>query len=149
MSQASRAKIIVILTLLLMAMTSPAHAQLTPSDRGGSLYMQKCISCHGLDKNKSGPMLRGVFENKAGQVKGFAYSAALLKSGITWDAITLGKFLANPANVIKGTTMVGSVEAQKDRDDLVEFLKNIPKTPAPQTPTSKSKAATQKKSSTP
>src|SRR6266849_7801429 len=34
--------------------------------RGQQLFSERCASCHALDVNKTGPMLGGVFERKAG-----------------------------------------------------------------------------------
>lgn len=45
------------------------------------------------------------------------------KSGIVWNAKTLDRFIADPTNVVRGTTMTyAGVKDPKERGDLVEYL---------------------------
>lgn len=91
--------------------------------RGQALYA-RCIGCHSIDRNRVGPMHRGLFGRTAGSVAGFDYSAAMKRSGIVWDAATLDDFLANPRAVVPGTRMTyaGIADAQ-ERADLIAYLK--------------------------
>ena len=69
----------------------PAH--------GKSLY-QACESCHSINENDIGPKHRGVVGRRAGIVPGYAYSAALKNSGLTWDEATLNRWLVNPSALV-------------------------------------------------
>src|SRR3546814_8739329 len=62
---------------------------------GRTLY-QTCSGCHSLDENDIGPKHRGVVGRKAGAVAGYAYSAAIRKSGIVWTQANLDRWLTNP-----------------------------------------------------
>jgi cytochrome c len=71
-----------------------------------------------------GPNLYGVFGRKAGIKAGFAYSAGLKASGLTWDAASLDKWITDPKKVSADTKMayVG-MEDPKDRTDVIAYLK--------------------------
>jgi len=62
----------------------------------------------------------------SGHVAGFAYSPAMLKSGLTWDEATLDKYLANPMKTVPGTKMVfpGLSDAAQ-RKAVIEYLKTL------------------------
>ena len=99
--------------------------------RGGQRYQTKCAACHSPDYNGVGPMHRGVFGRLAGTAKGYVYSPALAKSGITWDEKTLDRWLSNPEKVAPGQRMGFSVEDAQERADLIAHLKTLsaPKSP--------------------
>ena len=86
-----------------------------------------CKSCHTLVQggaNMTGPNLYGVFGRKAGVEPGFTYSDDLKATGVTWDAPTIDKWIANPKAMAAGTKMsfVG-VKNEKDRVDVIAYLK--------------------------
>lgn len=93
----------------------------------GAAELQKCKICHSLDQggaNRVGPNLYGLFGRKAGSVAGFAYSDAMKKSGIVWDADSLEKYLRDPRADLPGNRM--SFPGIKDGavlDDLLARLK--------------------------
>ena len=83
----------------------------------------------------TGPSLAGVLGRKAGSLESFGrYSAALRKSGIVWNALTLDAWIANPEKAVPGNFMsfAGLPEARA-RADLVAFLRAASegKAPAP------------------
>jgi cytochrome c len=90
---------------------------------GQLIYSSRCIACHSIDANRTGPAHRGVYGRKAGSVAGFDYSPALKKSKIVWNEKTLNKWLANPEKLIPGQKMGYSVPDAKDRMDLIAYLK--------------------------
>jgi cytochrome c len=91
--------------------------------RGEKLYA-RCAACHALAYDRVGPRHCGVLGRRAGSVPGFEYSPALKKSGITWTAKALDRFLAAPLEVVPGTTMTyAGVADPKERADLIAYLK--------------------------
>ena len=110
---------------LLMAV--PAHAQNAPA--GASLFKQRCQVCHSVtpgQKAMMAPNLAGLAGRKAASTT-FAYSDALKKSALTWNAATPDKFLAGPSRLVPGTRMVVSVADAKQRADLVAYLSTLKK----------------------
>lgn len=90
--------------------------------RGEQIYA-RCIGCHSLDWDRTGPRHCGLLGRRAGTVPGFAYSPAMSGSGITWDAANLDRFLANPTEVVPGTRMTfAGVPDAAERRDLVAWL---------------------------
>ena len=117
--------------LLLAPLTEMASAQSNPATtavlsgdpaRGETLY-QGCMDCHSIDKNDVGPMHRGVVGRRAGIIAGYGYSAALKKSGLTWDEPTLDRWLIDPGALVAGTKMFYAVERPQDRADIIAYLK--------------------------
>jgi cytochrome c len=86
-----------------------------------------CFGCHRFEagKNGAGPSLHGVFDRKAGEAPGFAYSDALKNSGIVWNEENLEKWVQGPKEMVAGTKMVlvKPVTDKKDRDDLIAYIK--------------------------
>ena len=78
-------------------------------------------------ENKLGPSLAGVFGRKAGTEPGFSYSSALKGQNITWDEASLNEWLQGPGKFVKGTKMIYSVPDEKDRQDVVAYLKTLSK----------------------
>lgn len=93
----------------------------------GGMAFQQCAECHSPGAGDgAGPGLKGVFGRRAGTKDGFAYSAALTKSALVWDAPTLDAFLSHPQKSVPGTTMTwpGDDDA-KERADLIAYLKTL------------------------
>ena len=106
---------------LLLAGSAVAYAEGDPA-KGEQVY-HRCQGCHSIDRNRIGPMHKGLFGRTAGSVPGFDYSAAMKSSGIVWTAATLDLFLQGPRQMVPGTkmTFVGLPKAQ-DRADLIAYL---------------------------
>lgn len=93
----------------------------------GQRKFAMCRSCHTITEggsNMTGPNLHGVFGHKAGQHADYKFSEALANSGLTWDAATLDKWVANPRGLVPGTKMAfAGLKDPKDRIDLIGYLK--------------------------
>jgi cytochrome c2 len=92
----------------------------------GRVVYDRCASCHGsnLEGSAMGPPLRGVFGNRVAARAGYAYSPALRNFGGLWTRPRLNDFLANPAQVIPGTTMrYDGVRDRAERLALIEYLR--------------------------
>ncbi len=105
------------------------NAQAQEAAKGKKVF-NKCKICHSLKKGKKkiGPSLYGVIGRKAGTVKGFRYSKAMKKSGVVWDDKSLDAYLTKPKKFIPGTKMTfAGIKKQKDRDNLIAYLKQAAK----------------------
>jgi cytochrome c len=91
--------------------------------RGKIAFEKRCTGCHALDGDREGPRLAGVFGRKAGTVHGFAYSAGLKNSGITWNEATLEKWLSDPDAMVPGNNMDFRVPKAQERSDLIAYFK--------------------------
>ncbi|MFY9288922.1 MAG: c-type cytochrome [Alphaproteobacteria bacterium] len=111
----------------LLIMVSSAHAEeiVGESARGALLFSARCSVCHASNVNKNGPLMHGVLGRKAGSVSYFAYSPAMRDSKLVWNKETLDAYLADPPNVLPGTTMYLKVPVAKDRADIIAYLKGL------------------------
>ncbi|HVN46143.1 MAG TPA: c-type cytochrome [Steroidobacteraceae bacterium] len=96
--------------------------RLTADPVHGKAVYQACMACHSLDEDDVGPKHRGVVGRVAAAVPGYAYSPALKRSGLTWDATTLDRWLANPQALVPGTKMFFALPDPKDRADVIAYL---------------------------
>jgi cytochrome c len=117
------------------ALAGPGHAASTqratppPAPSGphgnpanGVRLYQSCMGCHSLDENDVGPRHRGVVGRKAASVPGYAYSAALKKSGIVWTPAMLDRWLSGPQAMVPGAKMYFSVANPQNRADIIAYL---------------------------
>ena len=105
---------------------SAASADVDPV-KGEHIY-HRCQGCHSIDRNRVGPMHKGLFGRPAGSVAGFSYSEALKNSGIVWSEQTLDQFLQGPRKMVPGTKMTyAGVADPQDRADLIAYLKQATK----------------------
>jgi len=94
----------------------------TAAERGEQVYA-RCMGCHSLDYDRTGPRHCGLVGRLAGSVADFVYSEEMKQSGITWDVESLDRFLADPAGVVPGTLMTyAGVADEGERGDLIAFL---------------------------
>jgi cytochrome c len=91
--------------------------------RGEQIYA-RCLACHALEYNRTGPKHCGVVGRPAGVVPGYEYSDAMKRSKLVWNEKTLDRFLAEPLKVVPGTTMTyAGVPDENERADLIAYLK--------------------------
>ena len=111
------------------------------SRQGKIFFQQSCAICHADSLGpgngvmvRQGPSLVDILGRRAASGLSFNYTKALAASGLTWDAPTLNRFLANPMTAVPGTAMVISVPKAADRLDVIAYLATL-KVPAGVSPT--------------
>jgi cytochrome c len=119
------------LALAALLLLAPLSARaLPPGDAArGEKVAQRCLACHAVDRDRTGPHHAGLVGRRAGSVDGFAYSAAMKKAGaggLVWTRETLDRFLANPTRVVPGTRMgYAGVKDEQERADLIAYLERL------------------------
>jgi cytochrome c len=115
------------IALLALTLLSPIlkPAATADADRGKTIFEKRCTGCHALDIDKEGPRLSGVFGRAAGSVPTFAYSDAVKKSGVSWDAASLDKWLTDPDAFIPDSNMAFRVVDAGERSAIIAYLKQI------------------------
>jgi cytochrome c len=102
---------------------APAGAAPPGDPVNGEAVYSRCLACHALAYDRTGPRHCGLIGRRAGAVKGFPYTEAMKRSGIVWTAATLDRFLANPMGVVPGTAMgYSGIADAKERADLIAWL---------------------------
>ena len=116
----------VAVALAATAVAVPAAAQMPAGNAAaGEKVFAQCKTCHVVEKgvNRVGPSLHGVVGRKSGTAPGFKYSAANLKSGVTWTAPVLFQYLEAPMKFMPGTKMAfAGLKKPQDRADVIAFL---------------------------
>jgi cytochrome c2 len=113
------------LLALLVSALGPAAVSAQPASdpaAGENLFLDRCAMCHVAEGGGQGPSLTGVYGRRAASKPGFAYSAALKASGLTWTGPELDRFLADPAKAVPGTAMPIRIADPKQRADLIAYL---------------------------
>lgn len=92
--------------------------------RHGEEVYGRCLACHSVEGNRTGPQHCGLFGRRAGTAPGFdGYSPAMRASGIVWNGETLDRFLADPLAVVPMTFMTyAGVPDPADRAALIAWL---------------------------
>ncbi|WP_188823450.1 c-type cytochrome [Novosphingobium indicum] len=100
-------------------------AQSPASLEAGRIYFRNnCAACHSVEPGKESgfaPNLFGLGGRLSGSGPGGG-SKALVDAKIAWNQETLQSFLADPAGLAPGTSMVISVTNPGDRSALVFYL---------------------------
>jgi cytochrome c len=102
-----------------------AQPLLGGNNPGKEMFEKRCTGCHALDNEKTGPRLRGVFGRPAASVPTFPYSDSLRKSGVTWDAASLDKWLTDPDAFVPDNDMAFRVPNKEERATIIEYLKDL------------------------
>ena len=112
---------------LLAASTMAANA--AGDAKAGEAVFKRCAVCHTSDKGGGdalGPNLFGVVGRKAATRPGFAYSAPLQKSGLTWTEANLTKWVAGPMKMVPGTKMAfAGISSKKQQADVTAYLATL------------------------
>src|ERR1700757_1781993 len=109
---------------LLLAGSATAAPAANPA-AGQQIFKAQCSICHSVAAgvNGIGPHIFGVVGRSAGGGSGFQYPADHKKTGVTWDAATLDKYLPNPRAMVPDTSMIyAGLKNDAERADLVAYL---------------------------
>lgn len=92
--------------------------------RGEQLYT-RCVACHAIEGNRTGPQHCGLFGRNAGAAPGYdAYSRAMRDAKIVWNDRSLDGFLRAPTEFLPGTAMgYAGVKDARERADLIAWLR--------------------------
>jgi len=71
------------------------HAAVAADARIGETIYSRCLACHALAYDRTGPRHCGLFGRRAGSVKGFAYSDARKRSSVFSVQTMLDRFIAS------------------------------------------------------
>jgi cytochrome c len=116
-----------IIGLFAVAQLSRGLAQSVPAaaaPSGPRLFTQQCAACHSMTAGETrvGPSLAGIAGKTAGKQPGFAYSPALKRSGMKWNAVTLDRWLSDTNAAIPGSVMNYKQADAAKRKALVTYL---------------------------
>lgn len=118
----------ILQVVVALACPMPPAVAGTPEARRGEVLWRKCSACHSVEpqgRNRVGPRLHGLFGRQAGSVADFRYTEALRNSGIVWNEETLDRFLKDAESMVPGTKMSGGLSLERDRADLIAWLKQV------------------------
>lgn len=101
----------------------------------GAKVARKCSACHTFDKggaNRVGPNLWNIVDRPMGSHEGYNYSSAMAGESGNWTYEKLNHFLASPKDFVPGTKMTfAGIKDDKDRTDLIAYLRTLSDNPAP------------------
>lgn len=113
-------------TAVLAAVLAVGQAQAGDAANGEKVFKKQCKKCHKISddmKKAVGPNLYGVVGRAAGSVDGFKYSSAMTDSGLTWDAETIDKYLADPKGFVPKNKMAfKGLKEESDRADVIAYI---------------------------
>jgi cytochrome c len=135
------------LGLLFAGVLPFAAAEAQGSAEDGEAVFRKCMACHRVGpeaKNLTGPVLNNVLGRPAGTVPEFAYSdlnKAAGANGLVWTEALIFTYLEDPNAFLKkfltdkgkpdlavgATRMVFKLADEKDRQDVIAYLKKFSK----------------------
>ena len=99
--------------------------------RAGEAIYARCLACHALAYDRTGPKHCGLFGRRAGSLPGFKYSEAMQRSEVVWSEKSLDRFLADPLQALPGTAMgYAGVKDRRERADLIAYLRQANDSPA-------------------
>jgi cytochrome c len=126
------ARVIALVALVAMASTPALGAG---DATQGAMLFQACAACHSTKAGThlTGPSLANIWGHRAGTVPGFSrYSDAMKHANVRWDEETLDKWLANPEEMVPGTSMTfPGVQERTARQDIVAYLRAVAEDKAP------------------
>lgn len=122
-------KALLALSLLAVSIWQPAQVLAADAAAGEQVFRRICSTCHiatAEGRRGVGPTLFGVVGRKSGTVDGFRYSPANQAAGIVWTPEILDKYIANPREVVPGTSMTyAGLRNDADRANVIAYLQTL------------------------
>ena len=121
----------ILLTIAVTTVIAPSAlmtAQAQDAATGQRVFRSQCSICHSPQpgRNIVGPSLFGVVGRHSGRIPDFQYSAANLRSNLTWDPATLDRYLSSPQRVVPGTLMTfPGLKNPEQRADVIAYLETL------------------------
>ena len=109
----------------IVLLAAPSGAQNNAAQLGKELFEKRCTGCHSLDVDKVGPHLRGVYGRTAGSARTFKYSDAVQKAHVTWDSMSLDKWLSDTESIIPDNDMSFRLSKPDERAAIIEYLRSL------------------------
>ena len=103
--------------------------------KGQQVANTDCSICHTFNQGggpKVGPNLYGIVGAKRAHERGFSYSEGVQKLGGTWTYENLNQWLFDPHTVVPDTRMAfAGIKNNKDRADVIAWLRTLSPNPEP------------------
>ena len=121
-------KVFIVFAMAAVMIATSGSTMAADAAAGEEVFKKKCLSCHDLDKNKTGPALRGVVGRKAGSTD-FKRYKGLVDVEIVWDETSLDEYIKDPKAFVKANTdnkrtaMTFKLKDDAQRADVIEYLK--------------------------
>ena len=112
--------------MLSQSSAMPQASQGTEPASEQQAFNNACRTCHMVKEgdNRLGPSLYKVLGRKAGSLPNYNYSSAMKEAGFVWDEERLGRFIANPDEVVPGNNMkpFSGLASSDDRAKIIAYL---------------------------
>jgi cytochrome c len=114
--------------VLASLLATGAAAPLAVASAGQLAFNTHCRTCHSVNEgdHRQGPSLYKIYGAEAASSDYPSFSSALSRSGLTWDAETLDRLIANPDALVPGNAMrpFSGIADESIRKRIVDFLKS-------------------------
>jgi cytochrome c len=117
----------VLVFLAAFAFVEAAPAADAPD--AGERAFQRCYACHSVEADETdtpGPNLRKVIGRRAGTLKGYDFSLAMVaagKKGLVWTPETIDALIADSERFLPGTTMsMPPLSDARLRREVIDYL---------------------------
>ncbi len=115
-------RLFIFASLFILSGTASAGPTEGDPSAGAEIY-ERCLACHALAYNRTGPKHCGLLGRRAGSLPDFDYSPALRQAGFVWDRARLDRFIADPLAMFPETSMgYDGVKDAGERADLIAYL---------------------------
>jgi cytochrome c len=118
-----------LLVIGLLALVTAVRPGIAADDAaaGEMLYDAKCGGCHSVERNRIGPLHRGVVGRPVASVPGYSYSPALERLGGIWTPARLDRWLSGTQKMAPGSKMYLEIDDPAQRRAIISYLGAVSK----------------------